>query len=557
MRVDDDADWPVHDLREALELGLRRGGHLLTHGEHFVVRRILDLPTHAARVQARLVARKPLAFPVDELVVPGVDAEDLPGALACLISKDLVDRLVPDSLRAELSPARRLVDACRRLGLPTSGSWRTLADRVAAHPGFDPSPWVRPLHRGLVRRLQRFATLRAWPRPEAAVLERMEVHRWPTYPLSRGPALHPRRRALRAWERLHGALSAEQLTVDEALTALRQGTGDAPARLSLRRALGKALASHARRLERADPAQAEALYAALRPVLPPGRLAFRHARTLEALERPEQALQLLEEARRVAPAADRPQLHRAARRVARSLRRSVAPDPPLRPARRRELQLLRAHADHRPYWRGVPDGEPLPIETALLEHLAHHGRQAAHVEGRLWRTLCALLFADCSFLPVPGQLPVERLAGPLDWGTPGYRTRRADAVDEVLTAVRRGEGAERLADALERYGDLRLAGRHDLPPELLLSVVRSLAADTLAHIVEHLLDHRSRGLPDLVVLPGPVVHLDGYPRRLRDELLLVEVKGPGDTLSDAQLRWHDRLVAWGLSVEVWDVSEAR
>ena len=62
------------------------------------------------------------------------------------------------------------------------------------------------------------------------------------------------------------------------------------------------------------------------------------------------------------------------------------------------------------------------------------------------------------------------------------------------------------------------------------------------------------GLPDLVVCPGPAVRLpDAFPSQLPEGLLLAEVKGPGDTLRDAQVVWIDHLLARGATVEVWKV----
>lgn len=544
-------DWPLHDLLEAVALGRARGDHLLTAGERAVLDRLGALEGDAGVVYARLVARKPLAFPLDELTVSGVD-DPLP-AVEALEALGLVDRLVPWALRAELSPARRLKEGARRLGLPRGGRWRELVDRLAPHRHWDPSPWIRPRHRGLVRRLQRWATLRAWPRPEEAVLERMEVRRWPRYALTQGPALHPHRAALLAWEQLHGALTAGTLGVGAALHALEGGHGRAPARLDLTRSLREALVAHARAQEREAPEGALALYTRLAPLAAPGTLAFRHARTLEALGRPEAAFAHLEAARPLAVPSERAALLRAARRLGRALGRGVAPDPPLRAARTRELTLQAAGSDHRPLWRGTPGAGPAPVEAAVVDHLAARGREAHHVEGALFRTLAALLFADAAFLPVPGQLPVVRLDAPLDLGTAAFRRRRAQAIDAVLGAVHQGHAEALLAPALATWGDVRLRGRHDLPEGLLLAVARHAPPEGLAHVLEHLLEGRSRGLPDLVVLPGPSCRVDGHPATVRSPLLLVEIKGPGDTLADAQRRWHDRLLGWGFAVELWEV----
>jgi hypothetical protein len=74
----------------------------------------------------------------------------------------------------------------------------------------------------------------------------------------------------------------------------------------------------------------------------------------------------------------------------------------------------------------------------------------------------------------------------------------------------------------------------------------------LAHLLRHGLRSTS-GLPDLVVLPGPVARIDGFPSRIPNDLVCVEVKGPTDSLRDGQRVWLDRLVSIGISAEVWHV----
>jgi len=547
----DAADWPVIDLHHAVRAGLDRGAHLLTTGEQLVADRLLRLSGPPARVYARLLGRKPPAFPVDELVVPGVD--DVVEAVASLTEAGWVDGLVPWGLRAELLPRRRLVQGCRALGLPRSGRRGQLEARLAGLRGWCATPFVRPRHRGLVLRLQRWAALTAWPRPERAILERMGVTTWPSYQCTRGPALHADRRALRRWERLHASIGAGSLSVPDALQALTDGRGDGPGALSLQATLRRMLREHARQLERDDPLAAVDLYARLASLYGPGHLAFRRARALEAVERPEDALEVLTRARPQLRGRARAQVLRAARRLGRSLGRGVAPDPPMQRPRRRTLTLTRAGSDHRPLWLGSSAADPTEVEHAVVDALAQRGRVAAHVEGRLFRTLYALLFAEAYFLDVPGQLPVPRLSGPLDLGTSAFVERRRPVIEGILHAVRVGDAGARVRTAAARWQGIRLAGRHDLDPELLVQVASSIAPDALASILQALHTERSAGLPDLVVLPGPVVWIDGHPARVSDQLLLVELKGPGDTLSEAQRAWHHRLLGWGLPVELWEV----
>ena len=63
-----------------------------------------------------------------------------------------------------------------------------------------------------------------------------------------------------------------------------------------------------------------------------------------------------------------------------------------------------------------------------------------------------------------------------------------------------------------------------------------------------------RGLPDLLILPGPEVRLcQAEPADLGSGLLLAEVKGPGDQVRDAQAAWFDALLTAGAPVELWKI----
>ena len=88
-------------------------------------------------------------------------------------------------------------------------------------------------------------------------------------------------------------------------------------------------------------------------------------------------------------------------------------------------------------------------------------------------------------------------------------------------------------------------------------LVHGLAPEACVEIFDTFLrDGRkaSAGLPDLVVLPGPSVRIPSlFPKRLPEELVVVEVKGPGDAVRDAQKVWFDRLLRCGVRVELWRV----
>lgn len=517
-----------------MELGLERGGHLLTAGERVVVGRILTLPPDPARLHALLSARRTHAWPVADLHPPRV--ADPAGALSVLVDLDLVDHLVPWSTRALRSPRPALVEAARALGLSTSGRREELAARIAPHRGWT-GPWVRIRHSGLIRRLEQWALLRAHPDRSILVVERLGHVRWPEYTLTPGPSLFPDRRALLAWERL----LAGELDLD----AIAAGRHVAPGRLHLGRLLRERLLAHAASLA---PTEARSLYERVGTLLG-GQVAVKIARALEREGRPDLALDHLR-----ASDEDPIAVARMGRRLAAALRTAWPPPRPLHTPRTRTLRLQpAAQKGHRPLWR-VRD-RALPVERAVIRTLAALDRHALHAEGSLWATLFALIFAEAYFLPVPGALPVRFLSGPLDLGTPAFRRR---PVHEILDAVRRGEAPGRIRAADARWRGVRLAGANwDLTDvETLAQIADGIGGPALADVLDRLVDDGSatRGMPDLVVLPGPPVRIAGaHPSRLPEGLLLAEVKGPGDTVRDAQRIWFDRLLRCGVEVELWEI----
>ncbi len=550
----------VSDLFDVLDRAVDRAGGLLTAGERRVVDRMRALEGEAAVAWARLTVRVPTVFEVSRLTL--ADVHDVPGALGVLTRAELVDPLVTWDDRARALRKADLIAAVRAVGLPTSGRREALLERLRGARGFTRERFVRVRHRGLLRRLERWAFLSPFPDRSTLVRERIGVVRWPDYTPTAGAALPTRRRAWLAYERLADRMAGLGAPIgpDEALSALRDGTARAPGRLDLQETLRREVIRVGQALEREGrPTEARELYARLvedcGARLP--RVAFRWAQALVAEDRWTEAHALLTEARPGAGPVERLVIVRALRRIARRLGRSVAPDPPLRKPIRREVRLERASASAvRPRWG--PDA--LPIEAAICGWLRDQGRRACFSEGRYFTTLFALLFADVLFLEVPGALPVRWLAGPLDLGRPGFRERRSSAIDAVWQGISRGEGSARVREAWGRLRGVRIVGArwHRVTLPELEILADHLGPAGLRAILEPMLEHglsRRRGLPDLVVFPGPPVRLpDALPGRLTEGLHLVEVKGPGDRLRDDQRLWLDCLVRAEVRTEVWEVA---
>ncbi|MCO4743830.1 MAG: VRR-NUC domain-containing protein [Proteobacteria bacterium] len=546
-----DWDLPVHDFFEILDLGLARGANLLTAGELSVVRRMRALVDEQARVFARLSGRKRKVFAVDRLEFAGV--ADCGVAVDALVDAGLLTRFVPWPGRLEVLTVDELKAACRREKLRVGGRRDALVERVEGLRVGREREVVSLCHVGLIRRLERFALGRIYADRSQWVVERLGMVRWAEYKRTLGVALFPTRRDLLRWE----AVLAAEHPVEDALALLEDPTRVwPPGRLDPRRRLRRSIFEAIRTIEREGAfGRAEALYKRLALWLPAGSAAVRLSRVIEHQGRGTEALWVLQEARSEARLGDRIASERAGRRVAKSLGLAWAPSRPLLVPKERRLRLSPAPAEGgRPRWEGG-----LAVEEAVASRLIASGRRVLTAEGPLWRTLFALLFAETYFLPVPGQLPVPFLSGPLDLATPQFRERRADAVATVLAGVRAGEAGDRLGVAVQHWWGVRLSGaRWDLAtPEELIALGSGFKPAALAALLEHLLDEGLRaaaGLPDLVVLAGDAVRLgDAHPSRVGQGVLLVEVKGPSDSLRDEQRAWNHRLLSAGATVEVWNV----
>ena len=91
-------------------------------------------------------------------------------------------------------------------------------------------------------------------------------------------------------------------------------------------------------------------------------------------------------------------------------------------------------------------------------------------------------------------------------------------------------------------------------------ILRVIPGPTIDALLAPFLAHGFRaaaGWPDLVILPGPPCVLPGaLPATLGPGLIWAEIKGPTDTLRDAQALWHHTLRAQGQAVERWEVVPA-
>ncbi len=554
--------------RRVVQAALVNGAHLLDESERDLLLAFLELPVQAASLQARLFRRVNDVFRPD--LLPRRDR----GWLDLLEERGFLDAQVEWPRHLEIMRVPELRAACKGLGLPHKGRRVELVGRLSQQLLQPEVPAMRTLHRDLVR----MADLLCFQDPHrdhrVMVLDIMGVRKAPRYDITPAPPAFAHRREMLAF--LEALQRLEQEPALEHLGWARRRWLEYPApsvlrrRLSPRNVAGRLMYRAARELERkGQHRQAADIYLELLGGASPGEggagvpegLVRRAALALSRAGRTREALSLMGERRQGLHLAERLALDRTARRLAAGLGSTWEHCPLLLQAGERRLRLTAAASSGpRPLYTGSRGA--LPVEQAVVELLEAGGRRVLYGEGAPWTTLFALLFYDLLWMPVPGALPVSNLAAPLDMGTHAFWENRRQPILERLREIRGGAGPRLVERRYSRHlGEQIQGARWNLATgQELALLARALGGRALASIMEYMAraGRQARsGMPDLVVLPGAGVEIPGVvPGGLSRELLLVEVKGPGDTLRDRQAAWIHRLLQVGVKVEIWRV-EAR
>ncbi|KEP50646.1 putative coiled-coil protein MTMR15 [Rhizoctonia solani 123E] len=202
-------------------------------------------------------------------------------------------------------------------------------------------------------------------------------------------------------------------------------------------------------------------------------------------------------------------------------------------------------------WAGEED--EVNVETIALEHYARLGFKGFHSEGTIVLTLFGLLFWDILFAPVLGAFETPYQSAPLDLIHDSFFGSREELINARLDELRSTPDATRIAKSVysrEREREPWCVGvRWDLfeHEEELTEVVECLGGPGLAAICRLLAEEygsRRGGVPDLFVWNAT-----------QKTCKFIEVKGPGDNLSETQKVWIDVLLSAGVDVEVCRVYE--
>jgi len=223
---------------------------------------------------------------------------------------------------------------------------------------------------------------------------------------------------------------------------------------------------------------------------------------------------------------------------------------------------LNSRVGEKSYFYGYDD-ELCSVEELALQYYAgmagegESGWVGLHTESRVWTSMWGLLFWDILFSLTPGASRVPHVfqtpfqTCPLDLDTEAFWQARQPILRGRLREIQRaGQGDLRcmVGEAWESHHGEQCRGVHweHCGREQLEAIAECVGGPGLSHICRLLAEdycHWHRGMPDLVLWRD-----DGRAR-------LVEVKGPRDTLSDAQKEWLRELHDAGVDAEVLQVQE--
>ncbi|EIW84813.1 hypothetical protein CONPUDRAFT_79583 [Coniophora puteana RWD-64-598 SS2] len=201
-------------------------------------------------------------------------------------------------------------------------------------------------------------------------------------------------------------------------------------------------------------------------------------------------------------------------------------------------------------WLGR-DSDGINVENFALQQYEKEGFKGVHCETSSLLMLFGLLFWDIIFAPIPGAFETPYQSAPLDIADDTFYHSRRGLIETRLSEIKKGEGPEIVArvDAAERERKTWCVGvKWDLfSAQDMQDIVTCLGGSTLSIICRILCEDyggRCSGGPDLLLWNAS-----------QGKCKFVEVKGPGDQLSESQKLWIDLLARASADVEVCHVAE--
>lgn len=555
-------DYPLTNATAAIDGASALEGHLLTAGERAVVSRWNGLPIDAAHLYARLLGRVNKPVRLDRLKVPGL--ENLTPAIECLTSEGFIDPrpLIPRELQRAQMTVPELRALALSIGEEPKGPKGALLAKLQGQPlGGNPVPMIRVRHAGLFRRLFRAHLQNHDGDLSAVVLKQIGRVLQAAYRPTAGSGRFPNRAAMLDYENalqaFRGQCDAQEWEQSWRQARARLEVTPLPPvdrwRFSGRRfweaTAGRCLREAERHLEPIDSLHhyQELLEFELHE---PHRIRHRAALVAGRAGRCALGIDLCTDAPPLGH--ENYPLIRTGQRLAK--RTGVVWSGPVIPASPTSTKVELPFKRNQGLWKSDGDERSVSTERATINHLGSLGRRAFHVEGSLWTTLFALLYREAMFAPVHGALPSPHLRKPLDFGTQLFSSRRRRWMRPVDEAIATGQAETLIRRTWDAHEGESVAGLHWslLTVDELLEVVAHVPPASLVAIMHQIAQGGARvsnGMPDIVVLPDPTT-VYGLPT----DLAFIELKGPGDSLRDAQRWWLHRLQNAGLFAEIWSVT---
>ncbi|KAJ3187051.1 hypothetical protein HDU85_007089 [Gaertneriomyces sp. JEL0708] len=199
------------------------------------------------------------------------------------------------------------------------------------------------------------------------------------------------------------------------------------------------------------------------------------------------------------------------------------------------------------------------VEAYALSQYATSGFVGLHVENALFHHIFTLLFYDILFSPKKSVFQTRFQTHPLDLFTDGFFFDREASINSRCEEICSWDTQTFQAKVLEadtrfRVRKIRAVGFawDTLDGDNFTEIVRCMQPRPVVAVLKCMAtsykDH-SGGLPDLVLWQASA--------QSTGRIRLVEVKGPGDRMSEKQLMWMDVLAAAGWQVEICKVVDRK
>lgn len=195
------------------------------------------------------------------------------------------------------------------------------------------------------------------------------------------------------------------------------------------------------------------------------------------------------------------------------------------------------------------NGQTLRVEEAVTCLLKKNGWIAVHSENFTLRLSGVLLFLDEIFLPIRGQFQSKFQDGPLDFRSKSFYRHRKMAIEGKISHYKKNPGQIRdaLLENFKQYNNFALPGLYlksendDLVEQMITSIPPGVWLEIAIRYIYHP-GLNGTGFPDVTSF-----------KPKSKEYQFIEVKSPGDKLSDSQLYWLNYMKEKHINCTVFQV----